>query len=79
MPQARCNTTWVEENKLGKLIGSVSVLLGAVACVLSDLSSYKLHVQQINNQAVFEVVTSLGQILGKSTIPSWAWSASAAS
>ena len=64
MPQERYNTTWVEENQLGRVIGSVNDLPGAVASVLSDLSSYKQNVQQINNQAVFEVVAALGKIMG---------------
>jgi UDP-N-acetylglucosamine:LPS N-acetylglucosamine transferase len=62
MPQERYNTTWVEENKLGKVIASVSELPGAVAAVLSDLPNYKQHVQDINNQAVFEVVEALAKI-----------------
>uniref|UniRef100_UPI0040476BF3 glycosyltransferase n=1 Tax=Limnohabitans sp. TaxID=1907725 RepID=UPI0040476BF3 len=65
MPQEHYNTIWVEENKLGKVIGSVNDLPSAVASVLSDLSSYKRHVQQINNQAVFEVVASLAHIMSK--------------
>lgn len=65
MPQERYNATWVEENQLGRVIGSVNDLPGAVASVLSDLSSYKQHVQQINNQAVFEVVASLAHIMSK--------------
>jgi UDP-N-acetylglucosamine:LPS N-acetylglucosamine transferase len=65
MPQERYNATWVEENQLGRVIGSVSDLPSAVASVLNDLSSYKRHVQQINNQAVFEVVASLAYILSK--------------
>lgn len=69
MPQERYNTTWVEENQLGKVIGSVSELPGAVEAVLDDLTRYQKHVQEINNQAVFEVVTALVQILGKSSTP----------
>lgn len=65
MPQERYNATWVEENQLGRVIGSVNDLPGAVASVLSDLSSYKQNVQQINNQAVFEVVASLAHIMSK--------------
>lgn len=65
MPQERYNTTWVEENQLGKVIGSVSELPGAVAAVLRDLPKFKQHVQDINNQAVFEVVAALAQILHK--------------
>jgi Glycosyltransferase family 28 C-terminal domain len=63
MPQERYNTTWVEENKLGKVIASVSELPGAVVAVLSDLPNYKQHVQDINNQAVFEVVEALAKIM----------------
>lgn len=63
MPQERYNTTWVEENQLGKVIGSVSELPGAVAAVLSDLPIFKQHVQDINNQAVFEVVAALKKIM----------------
>lgn len=65
MPQERYNTTWVEENKLGKVIGSFSDLPRAVAELLDDLASYRTHVQEINNQAVFEVVASLAQIMSK--------------
>lgn len=64
MPQERYNTTWVEENQLGKVIGSVSELPGAVAAVLSDLPKFRQHVQDINNQAVFEVVAALDKIMG---------------
>lgn len=64
MPQERYKTTWVEENQLGKVIGSVSELPGAVAAVLSDLPKFKQHVQDINNQAVFEVVAALDKIMG---------------
>jgi 1,2-diacylglycerol 3-beta-galactosyltransferase len=62
MPQERYNTTWVEENQLGQVIGSVSELPGAVAAVLSDLPKFRQNVQDINNQAVFEVVEALAQI-----------------
>ncbi len=68
MPQERYNTTWVEENKLGKIISSVSELPEAVSTVLGDLPSYRKHVQQINNQAVFEVVTALAQIMPKQAV-----------
>lgn len=67
MPQERYNTTWVEENQLGKVIGSVSELPSAVEAVLDDLTRYQKHVQEINNQAVFEVVASLAQIMTKQT------------
>lgn len=62
MPQERYNTIWVEQNQLGKVIGSVSDLPSAVAAVLSDLPQFRLHVRDINNQAVFEVVASLSKI-----------------
>ena len=63
MPQERYNTTWVEQNQLGKIISSVTELPEAVSAVLRDLPSYRKHVQQINNQAVFEVVSALAQIM----------------
>jgi UDP-N-acetylglucosamine:LPS N-acetylglucosamine transferase len=63
MPQERYNTTWVEENQLGKVIGSVSELPGAVAAVLCDLPKFRQNVQDINNQAVFEVVAALKKIM----------------
>ena len=56
------NTVWLEENQLGKVIASVSELPGAVDALLSDLPLYHQHVQQMNNQAVFEVVDALGAI-----------------
>lgn len=62
MPQERYNTIWVEQNQLGKVIGSVSDLPSAVAAVLSDLPQFRLHVRDINNQAVFEVVAALSKI-----------------
>ena len=62
MPQERYNTVWLEENQLGKVIASVSELPGAVDALLSDLPLYHQHVQQMNNQAVFEVVDALGAI-----------------
>ena len=62
MPQERYNTTWVEQNQLGKVIASVSELPGAVDALLSELPKYHRHVQQMNNQAVFEVVDALGAI-----------------
>jgi hypothetical protein len=48
---------------LGKVIASVSELPSAVLAVLDDLTRYQKHVQEINNQAVFEVVASLAQIM----------------
>ncbi len=68
MPQERYNTTWVEENQLGKIISSVSELPEAVSAVLRDLPSYRKHVQQINNQAVFEVVSALAQIMPQQAV-----------
>jgi hypothetical protein len=62
MPQERYNTVWLEEHQLGKVIGSVSELPGAVDALLSDLPLYHQHVQQMNNQAVFEVVDALAAI-----------------
>lgn len=62
MPQERYNTVWLEENRLGKVIASVSELSGAVEALLSELPLYHGQVQQMNNQAVFEVVDALGAI-----------------
>ena len=62
MPQEKYNTVWLEENQLGKVIASVSQLPGAVDALLSELPKYHGHVQQMNNQAVFEVVDALGAI-----------------
>jgi UDP-N-acetylglucosamine:LPS N-acetylglucosamine transferase len=62
MPQERYNTVWLEENQLGKVIASVSELPGAVDALLSELPLYHGHVQQMNNQAVFEVVDALAAI-----------------
>jgi UDP-N-acetylglucosamine:LPS N-acetylglucosamine transferase len=64
MPQERYNTVWLEENQLGKVIASVSELPGAVDALLSELPKYHGHVQQMNNQAVFEVVAALEVIKG---------------
>jgi hypothetical protein len=52
----------LEENQLGKVIASVSELPDAVDALLSDLPLYHQHVQQMNNQAVFEVVDALEAI-----------------
>jgi hypothetical protein len=52
----------LEEHQLGKVIGSVSELPVAVEALLSDLPLYHQHVQQMNNQAVFEVVDTLAAI-----------------
>lgn len=62
MPQERYNTTWVQENQLGKVIGSVGELPRAVSALLNELSRYQRHVQGVNNQAVFEVVQALAKI-----------------
>lgn len=62
MPQERYNTVWLQKNQLGKVITSVNELPGAVDALLSELPKYHRHVQQMNNQAVFEVVDALGAI-----------------
>jgi UDP-N-acetylglucosamine:LPS N-acetylglucosamine transferase len=62
MPQERYNTVWLEENQLGKVIGSVSELMGAVDNLLGNLPHFHGHVQQMSNQAVFEVVDALAAI-----------------
>ena len=59
MPQERYNTTWVEENQLGKVIASLADLPQAVDEILSHLQDYKSKVQKLNNQAVFEIVDAL--------------------
>lgn len=69
MPQELYNTTWVEENKLGKVIVSLSELPAAVEALLINLPSYRERIQKINNQAVFEVVDTLSAIMmGKDPI-----------
>jgi UDP-N-acetylglucosamine:LPS N-acetylglucosamine transferase len=62
MPQERYNTVWLEEHQLGKVIASVSELPSALDALLSELPHYHDHVQQMNNQAVFEVVDALATI-----------------
>lgn len=62
MPQERYNTIWVQEQQLGKVIGSVGELPNAVDALLQDLASFKSHVQKLNNQAVFEIVDALARI-----------------
>ncbi|WP_295549639.1 glycosyltransferase [Limnohabitans sp. Rim8] len=62
MPQERYNTTWVEEKKLGMVISAVSELPSAIHALLNDLPKFKQHVQDTNNQAVFEVVAALAKI-----------------
>lgn len=63
MPQERYNTLWVKENKLGKVIKSVSELQAAVDEMINDLAAYQLNVHQINNQAVFEVVDLMSNLM----------------
>jgi hypothetical protein len=68
MPQERYNTVWVQENKLGKVIPSVRELRCAVEDLLNDLPVFQLHVQKINNTAVYEVVEALSRIMDSSSI-----------
>jgi UDP-N-acetylglucosamine:LPS N-acetylglucosamine transferase len=67
MPQERYNTVWVQENKLGKVIPSVRELRQAVEDLLNDLAVFQLHVQKINNTAVYEVVEALSRIMHNSS------------
>jgi hypothetical protein len=63
MPQERYNTVWVQEKKLGKVITSLRELRSAVEDLLNDLPVFQLHVQKINNTAVYEVVEALSSIM----------------
>lgn len=65
MPQERYNTVWVQEKKLGKVIPSIRELRNAVEDLLKDLPVFQLHVQKINNTALFEVVEALSRIMQK--------------
>jgi 1,2-diacylglycerol 3-beta-galactosyltransferase len=71
MPQERYNTVWVQENNLGKVIFSVRELRCAVEDLLNDLPLFQLHVQKINNTAVFEVVEALNRIMDNSSVQIW--------
>jgi hypothetical protein len=69
MPQERYNTVWVQENKLGKVITSLRELRSAVEDLLNDLPVFQLHVQKINNTAVYEVVEALSSIMHNRSDP----------
>jgi 1,2-diacylglycerol 3-beta-galactosyltransferase len=71
MPQERYNTVWVQENNLGKVIFSVRELRCAVEDLLNDLPLFQLHVQKINNTAVYEVVEALSRIMNSSSVQIW--------
>lgn len=71
MLQERYNTVWVQENKLGKVIPSVRELRCAVEDLLNDLPAFQIHIQNINNTAVYEVVEALSRIMDSSSIQNW--------
>lgn len=69
MPQERCNTEWVDENRVGLVLPSLAALPEAVTELLADLRLFREATARVRNRAVFEVVNALAQVLQSAQRP----------
>ena len=63
MPQERFNTSWVTDHQYGLVISTMRELPEAVEKMIAELLTFKAQVSVVKNNAVFEVVETLGRII----------------
>jgi len=65
LPQERLNTEWVQEKKVGIVVGSFNQIESAIRQLLepSALLQYRANAAALNNRAVFEIPKMLEAIL----------------
>jgi UDP-N-acetylglucosamine:LPS N-acetylglucosamine transferase len=64
MPQERYNTEWVQENGAGVVLTSFKGVRQAAAKVSSRLAEFKVNLDRVRNQAVFEIPDIIARIFG---------------
>ena len=67
MPQERFNTAWIEQQGVGTVIPSFARIREAVGHTLSRLPELQARVRQQRNQAVFEIVRLIDELLPRRT------------
>lgn len=65
MPQERYNTEWVRERGIGMVVKSARTIAPAVEQLLQGLQAYKANVRDLRNNAVFEIVETMGVLLAR--------------
>jgi UDP-N-acetylglucosamine:LPS N-acetylglucosamine transferase len=68
LPQERYNADWVLEHQAGLVLTGFSGIAAAVDQMLARLPEFRANVDQIRNQAVYEIPEILNDILRKSVI-----------
>jgi 1,2-diacylglycerol 3-beta-galactosyltransferase len=63
MPQERWNTQWIREQGLGLVLSSRRGLPRAVKIMTARLQEFRARATSIRNEAVFEVVDVLADLL----------------
>jgi UDP-N-acetylglucosamine:LPS N-acetylglucosamine transferase len=69
LPQERYNAEWIRSNRYGIVLRSFADINRAVADMLDLAATYRSHVSQYFNCAVFEVVDILQQIIDEPRLP----------
>uniref|UniRef100_UPI004048D36B glycosyltransferase n=1 Tax=Orrella sp. TaxID=1921583 RepID=UPI004048D36B len=71
MPQERWNTEWVKSQHLGFVVPSFAKIGQAVDEVVANLKQLQQNVAKLDNQAIYQAVHVLRQIMAKSKRSVW--------
>jgi hypothetical protein len=71
LPQERYNTEWVEEKRVGIVLGSFREVVGGVERMLdrTNLEEFRKNVAALDNRAIFEIPEILAKLLGETSSP----------
>jgi hypothetical protein len=71
LPQERYNTEWVEEKRVGIVLGSFREVVAGVECMLdrTNLEEFRRNVAALDNRAIFEIPEILAKLLGETSSP----------
>ena len=71
LPQERYNTEWVEEKRVGIVLGSFREVVEGVERMLerTNLEEFRRNVAALDNRAIFEIPEILAKLLGETSSP----------
>jgi glycosyl transferase family 28 len=71
LPQERYNTEWVEEKRVGIVLGSFREVVAGVERMLdrTNLEEFRRNVAALDNRAIFEIPEILAKLLGETSSP----------
>jgi len=71
LPQERYNTEWVEEKRVGIVLGSFREVVEGVERMLerTNLEEFRRNVAALDNRAIFEIPEILAKLMGETSNP----------